>query len=46
MLIITKVFYSKLAYTKLNGKFVALFIKLKKNDMKLPLKRACANKHN
>lgn len=36
MLIIAKVLHSKLAYTKLNGKFVELFIKLNKNDMKLP----------
>lgn len=39
MLIIPKVLYSKLAYTKLNGKFVELFIKLTKNDMKLPLQK-------
>lgn len=45
MLIITKVLYSKLAYTKLNGKFVALFIELKKNDMKLPLKCTCLHKY-
>jgi len=34
-----------LAYTKLNGKFVALFTTLNKKDMKLPQKFVCENKH-